>query len=166
MRRCTAWKFPSGRPLMGWLGKPTGCREARRGGSDRAGEPGVGHRQPGVVTTGSDFDLTTRARFDPHNRMSVTFADAMAQYRPAVAAADGGLYPQLDQPVLHLRLRAYRVVMGGDGRPSSRPTEPYPAPRDEISIGRAHTTGSGASPARRGPTCGPTRWTRSPSRRL
>jgi LPS-assembly protein len=131
-----AWKFPSGAAIDGLVGE---AYRVQRSSPWWVGS-GLENQVSDIVsrasfTTGSDFDLTTRARFDPHNRMSVTFADAMASTGPQSLRLTAGFIHSSINPYFTYDYAPTGLLWGGDGKTQLTATEPYPAPRDEISIG-------------------------------
>jgi LPS-assembly protein len=131
-----AWKFPSGAAIDGLVGEAFRVQKS----SPWWVGSGLENQVSDIVsrvsfTPGSDFDLTTRARFDPHNRMTVTFADAQASAGPQSLRLSTGFIHSSTNPYFTYDYGPTGVFWGGDGKAQPTATQLYAAPREEISVG-------------------------------
>ncbi len=131
-----AWKFPSGAAIDGLVGEAYRVQKS----SPWWVGSGLENQVSDIVsrlsfTPGSDFDLTTRARFDPHNRMTVKFADVQASAGPQSLRLSTGFIHSSTNPYFTYDYGPTGVFWGGDGKAGPTATQLYAAPREEISIG-------------------------------
>jgi len=131
-----AWLFPGGANIDGLVGDS--YRTAKSSpwwiGS------GLENQFSDVVsrvsfTPGSYLDLTARARFDPYKQMQVRYADLLASAGPETLKFTAGYFHSSINPYFTYDYGPNGVFWGGDGKTQTTSTEPYVAPRDEISAG-------------------------------
>ena len=67
--------------------------------------------------------------------MTVTFADAMASTGPQSFRLNAGYIHSSINPYFTYDYGPDGILWGADGKTQPTSTEPYPAPRDEISVG-------------------------------
>ena len=130
------WRFPGGAAIDGLVGEAYRVQKSSPwwvgSGLDKQFSDVVSRVS---FTPGSDFDLTARARFDPHQRMTVTFADVQASAGPQFLRMSAGFIHSSINPYFTYDYGPTGVLWGGDGKAQPTATELYAAPRDEISIG-------------------------------
>jgi LPS-assembly protein len=131
-----AWKFPGGAALSGLVGESYRLEKS----SPWWVGSGLENQASDIVsrvsfTPGSDLDITARARFDPNNRMTVTFADAQASTGPQSLRLTAGYIHSSINPYFTYDYAPTGIFWGAEGKTQPTATEPYPAPRDEISVG-------------------------------
>ncbi len=131
-----AWTFPGGSSLDGLVGESYRVQQS----SPWWVGSGLENQLSDIVsrvsfTPGSYFDLTGRARFDPHTQMSVPFADVIATAGPQALKLSAGYIYSAINPFAAYDYPPTGVFWGADGKAGTSATEPYPAPRDEITLG-------------------------------
>ena len=136
------WKFPDGQNLGGLVGQSYRMQKS----SPWMIGSGLEKQASDIVSRvsyapGQFVDFTARARFDPHRRMTVSFADVVSTVGPQALKVSAGY--------IHSSINPYftydyppgmfvpaGVLYGGNGKtPLSQLGEPYPAPRDEVTVG-------------------------------
>ena len=131
-----AWNFRGGSLLDGLVGQSYRTEKSSPwlvgSGLDKQASEIVSRVS---YTPGSYVDLTARARFDPHNSMTVTFADALATAGPQWLRLSGGYFHSQINPYFYYDYAPTGVFWGGNGTGSPTQQQPYAAPRDEISFG-------------------------------
>jgi LPS-assembly protein len=131
-----AWKFPGGATIDGLVGQAYRMHQS----SPWLVGSGLENQVSDIVsrvsfTPGRYFDLTARARFDPHDRMTITFADALASTGPPALRLSAGFMHSSTNPYFYYDYAPTGLFWGGNGKAQPTTQEPYPAPRDEISLG-------------------------------
>jgi LPS-assembly protein len=131
-----AWNFPGGAAIDGLVGE--GYRVAKS--SPWMVGSGLSNQLSDVVsrltfTPGSYFDLTGRARFDPHTQMSVPFGDILASAGPQALRVSAGYIYSSTMPYTYYDYPPTGQFWGATGKVGTSPTNPYPAPRNEIALG-------------------------------
>ena len=97
------WRFPGGQALDGFVGESYRTSKSSpwwlgSGLEDQASD--IVSRVS--YTPGSNLDFIARARFDPHDQMTVRLADVLASTGVEFAAVIDGLPAQFDQPFLYV----------------------------------------------------------------
>jgi LPS-assembly protein len=131
-----AWRFPGGALIDGLVGEAYRVEKS----SPWMVGSGLENQVSDVVSRvtfspGSGFDLTARARFDPHNQMSVPMADLLASAGPESLRVTTGFIHSAVNPFLTYDYGPTGVLWGADGKTQTTATQLYPAPRDEIAVG-------------------------------
>ena len=131
-----AWNFPGGALIDGLVGKSYRTRES----SPWWVGSGLSNEFSDIVSRvtfspGSYFDLTGRARFDPSRDMTMTLADLLASAGPQAFRVSTGFLHSAIAPFNAYDYPPTEVFWGGNGKEGTSATEPYPAPRDEITMG-------------------------------
>ena len=131
-----AWNFPSGAAMDGLVGEAYRTQQS----SPWWVGSGLENQFSDVVSRvtyspGSYLDLTARARFDPHQQMSVKLADMLATTGPQYLKFSAGYLHSSITPFSAYDNTPTGVFWGGYGKEGTTTTQPYPAPRDEITAG-------------------------------
>jgi LPS-assembly protein len=135
-----SWKFPAGENISGLVGE--GYRLHRS--SPWMIGSGLENKASDVVsrvsfTPGTYLDLTARARFNPHDRMPVPFAEFVANVGPPELKVSTGYLRSAVNPYLTYDYPLTGILFGAEGKAQPTAQQPYPAPRDEASFGlQAH----------------------------
>lgn len=131
-----AWNFPGGALVDGLVG------EAYRTQQNSPWWVGSGleNQFSDIVSRvsfspGSYLDLTARARFDPHTQMTMRLADLLASAGPQAFKVSAGFLHSSIAPYDAFAYPPTGVFWGGTGKEGTSATQPYPAPRDEITMG-------------------------------
>jgi LPS-assembly protein len=131
-----AWLFPSGAHIDGLVG------ESYRPHKSSPWLPGSGldRRFSDVVsrlsfTPNALFDLTARARFDPHAQMKVTEADLQGSAGPQALRLSAGFIHSAINPFFTYDYPLAQMFWGAAGSELPTAQEPYAAPRDEVTLG-------------------------------
>lgn len=135
-----AWNFPGGGALDGLVGESYRTQQS----SPWWVGSGLENQFSDIVSRvtfspGSYLDLTARARFDPHDQMTVRLADLLASAGPESLKVSGGFLHSSINPYAAYDYPPTGVFWGATGKEGTSATQPYPAPRDELELGlKAH----------------------------
>ncbi len=131
-----AWNFPGGALIDGLVGEAYRTQQS----SPWWIGSGLENQFSDVVSRVtfspvSYLDLTARARFDPHDQMTVRLADLLASVGPQSLKVSAGYLHSSITPYSAYDYPPTGVFWGGYGKEGTSATQPYPAPRDEIEAG-------------------------------